>query len=190
MTDQTDVFGLQPPAAAVPAPAADPFAAPPAPSPVTFRRFDDPDAIRKGIFDGVLSAVRTKYPIENARYRLELENLAYDKPKDFLPADEKKAILQGQNLEWRLKGDWVLRDKASGKEVERKSSVIAHVPWLTRRNTFVIGGTEHALAHQMRLRPGVYVRRKASGEIEGHVNVKPGTGPGFRVYLSSPHPRG
>ena len=54
---------------------------------------------------------------------------------------------------------------------------------LTNRGTYVLGGSEFSVANQLRLKPGMYARVKDSGELEAHVNVKPGTGPSFRVMM-------
>lgn len=154
----------------------------PSAKPVQFRDLSDSDAMRTAIFSNVENAVRTKYPIENTRHRLEIQNMKWA-GKPFSLDDQKKAIMRGETLEHRLEGDWVLTDKASGKEVDRRRSTIAHVPWATHRGTFVYRGNEYTVANQMRLRPGVYTRLKDNGIIEAHVNAKGGTGPAFRVYM-------
>jgi hypothetical protein len=40
----------------------------------------------------------------------------------------------------------------------------------------VLNGVEWTLGNQLRLRPGVFVRKTHAGEFEAHVNVAPGTG--------------
>ena len=152
------------------------------PAPQT-REFDDVDSMRKNIFDGVLSAIKTRYPIENTRYRLELNNVRYKDNKPFSLQDQKKAIMQGLSLTHNVHGDWSLVDKSTGAVVDKKASVIAHVPYTTNRGTFIYRGSEYSVANQARLRPGVYSRIKENGELEAHVNVKPGTGPSFRIYM-------
>lgn len=151
--------------------------------PVTYRKFDDTDAIRTSIFDNVLSAVSKKYPLENSRYTLGVENLSYKKQKPFSLVEQKNAIMGGESLEHKLHGDWVLKDKVSGAEVDRKPGVIAHIPWMTHRGTFIYKGNEYTVSNQMRLKPGIFTRVKDNGQIEAHVNVKPGTGMSFRMYM-------
>ena len=152
------------------------------PSPQT-REFDDVATMRKNIFDNVLTAVKSKYPIENDRYRLELNNVKYKDNKPFTLQDQKKAIMQGLSLHHVIHGDWTLVDKATGNVVDKKSSVVAHVPYVTNRGTFIYRGSDYTCSNQARLRPGVYSRVKENGIYESHVNVKPGTGPSFRVYM-------
>jgi DNA-directed RNA polymerase beta subunit len=156
-----------------------PVAAPP----ITHREFGDSDSMRTAIFGNVMGALQKKYPIENTRYRLELQNLRYPDMKPYTLEDQKKAIIRGHSLDKQLHGDWVLMDKASNKEVDRKGGVVAHVPYATHRGTFIYQGSEYTVANQMRLKPGVYTRVKDNGIIEAHINTKPGTGPSFRLYM-------
>jgi len=151
--------------------------------PVSYRGFGDNKTMRDGIFNNVMDTLSTAYPLENSRYRLELRNVALDKKDRFSLADQKKAIMQGKSLERKITGEWHLFDKATNKLMDRKAGTIAHVPYATDRGTFIYRGNEYTVANQMRLRPGVYTRVKDNGTLEAHVNVKPGTGPSFRVYM-------
>jgi hypothetical protein len=151
--------------------------------PVTYREFGDAVAMRQALLDNTLNAVSKSYPIENARYRLELHNPKYMDDKHYSLQDQKKAILQGQTLNWRLGGEWRLVDKASGQTMDKKSGVVAHVPYPTNRGTFIYRGSEYTVSNQMRLKPGVYTRQKENGILEAHFNTKPGTGPAFRLYM-------
>ena len=153
-----------------------------APGP-SFRPFADSTAMRRNIFNGVMTSVSKKYPLDNSRYSLSLAKLGYRNDKPFTLADQKKAIMQGDSLEHQLEGEWVLTDKATGKIVDRKRSVVAHVPYATDRGTFIYRGNEYTISNQMRLKPGVFTRVKENGIIEAHFNVRPGTGPSFRVHM-------
>lgn len=151
--------------------------------PLRHREFVDIDGMRSAIFDGVLKAAKQKYPIENQRYQLHLSDLGYDSDQPFSLDEQKQAIMQGQTLQRLLKGKWQLVDKASGKIVDERASVIAHVPQMTHRGTFVYNGSEYVISNQARLKAGVYARVKDNGILESHINVKPGTGPSFRIYM-------
>ena len=48
---------------------------------------------------------------------------------------------------------------------------------------FIHNGNEYTTLKQSRLRPGIYSRRKANGELESQFNIKRGTGVGYRVTL-------
>jgi DNA-directed RNA polymerase beta subunit len=155
----------------------------PAPEPIQYRDFLDTGTIRSNIFDNAIKAVQTSYPIENERFKLAVTNPHYES-KAFTLADEKKAILSRNNLDWKLKGTWQLIDKQSGKVVDQKDTVIARVPYMTERGTFINNGNEYTVAGaQQRLRPGVYARRKENGELESHFNIIPGTGRSFHLYM-------
>lgn len=147
------------------------------------REFDDIQAMRTNLLARVKAAVIAKYPIENSRYSLELEDVEYDTEEPPTIEAQKKAIFQGKSLRRKLSGNWILRDKATGRVVDQKRSVVTHVPDVTNRGTFIYNGSEYTVANQMRLRPGVYTRRKESGELEAHFNLLPGTGKSFRVHM-------
>lgn len=156
------------------------IATPPAPD---MRTMDDTTGVRQRIHDNVLAAAQGIEPIGNNRYTLGLANVAYAGPDKFSVKDQKRAILTGQTLERRLRGDWQLTDNATGGLVDTKSTTLAKVPFYTQRGTFILGGNEYTLANQMRLRSGVFARRKSNGELESHVNVMPGKGRAHRLYL-------
>ncbi len=159
-----------------------PIAAP-APAPVTFRSFNDIPGQRQAIYDQALAGVKARFPIENATHRLELGEVGYD--KDFNPTktDEKKAILSGGRLHRPITGTVRLVDRATGGVLDQKSTIIAHVPHLTNDGLVIHDGVRYGIRNQQRLRPGVYTRRQKNGGVEAHINVKPGTGRGFRVNL-------
>lgn len=147
------------------------------------RKFGDADAMRSAIFDNVLEAAKAKYPIENSKHQLHLENLHYTQTKPYTLAEQKKAILSGRSLTNPLYGDWVLKDKFTGGELDRRPGLIAHVPYATHRGTFIDNGSEYTISHQSRLKPGVYVRQKDNGILEAHFNTKQGTGPSFKIHM-------
>lgn len=152
-------------------------------APVTHREFNDVNAMRKAIFDNVIGALQKRYPIENQRYRLELADVNYKDAKPYTIADQKKAIMHGSTLQHQVTGTWRLVDKASGKVSDEKSGVVAHVPYLTNRGTFIYNGSEYCVNNQLRLKAGVYSRVKENGILEAHFNARPGTGTSFRVYM-------
>jgi hypothetical protein len=156
---------------------------PVAPAPVTYRSFADSKATRQAMQENILKAVQTRYPLENQRHRLALEKVNWAGQEHFTVAEQKKAILRGDSLDRRLAGEWVLYDKETGTEMGRRKTTVAHVPYLTDRGTFISNGNEYTVANQLRLKAGVYTRVKENGILEAHVNVKPGTGPSFRVYM-------
>jgi DNA-directed RNA polymerase subunit beta len=143
----------------------------------------EPKFTRQGIFDGVVQQARSIKPIQNDLYTLSLHDVDYEGPESFTKKDHKQAILSHTSLSRKLRGTWQLTDNATGKAIANKRATIANVPYLTEAGTFVNNGVEYTLAHQMRLRAGVYTREKDNGELEAHVNVLPGKGRMHRYFL-------
>lgn len=159
------------------APVTPPQIQPPA---VTYRRFGDSPATRQRIFDSVLQAAQNIQPVSNPRHSLEFRNIRWSGPEDYTIEDQKKALLSRGTLARRLMGTATLKD-ALGNVIAQKNTQLAKVPYMTNRGTFILRGNEYTLAHQMRLRPGVFTRRKQNGELESHVNVSKGYG--HRIFL-------
>lgn len=152
-------------------------------APVTYRAFDDPEKMRESIYGNVLESIKTRYPLANTRYRLELDGLKYEEHKPFTLEEQKRAILRGSTLNRKLHGVWRLVDQVTGEVKDTKKGIIARIPYVTPRGTFIYHGNEYVISNQARLRPGVFTRIKENGMIESHFNVKPGTGPSFRMWM-------
>jgi DNA-directed RNA polymerase beta subunit len=151
--------------------------------PTGLRPFGDSAAIRGRIFDRVREAASVIPPVTNQRHTLTLEDVGYEGATKYSVGDWKKAILGGRSLGTRLRGTWVMRDNATGAVVDRKRSTVATVPYMTDHGTFIQNGSEYTLSHQLRLRPGVFTRIQANGELEAHVNVMPGKGMAHRIFM-------
>lgn len=164
---------VNPPATPPPATAA---------APVTYRDFGDAPAVRSAIYDRVLRAARQIQPVANSRYSLHLADVDYEDPEDYPLRRQKEAVLRGETLHRRLRGTWTLKD-AQGAVLGQKRATVAQVPYLSPRGTFVIGGNEYTLKHQLRLRAGTYARLKENGELEAHANILPGKGVSHRYAL-------
>ena len=156
----------------------------PAPiSPPPMRQFGDIGVMRQNIFEQALKSAQGIQPLQNELYSLQLQDVGYAGPETYTRADHKKAVLSRASLSRRLQGTWALTDNKTGHVVGQKRATIAHVPYLTDAGTFVNNGVEYTLAHQMRLRSGVFTREKDNGEIEAHVNTLPGKGRSHRYFL-------
>lgn len=158
-----------------------PAAPPAAPPKITQRDLGDIAATRDLLFNNVLSAAQAFEPVTNQRHTLSLHDVAYAGPTPGSKKDRKRAVLTRDTLSRQLQGTWRLTDNATGQELAHKRTTIARVPYMTDDGTFVYRGNEWTGAHQMRLLPGIFVRRKENGELEGHVNVSKGLG--HRVYM-------
>lgn len=103
--------------------------------------------------------------------------------KKFTAQEQKDAILYKTDLSVPIRGKVELIHKPSGNVLDTKKTILAHVPWITERNSSILHGTEYIALNQSRLKPGVYTRVKNSGETEAHINVLPGSGMGGRVVF-------
>lgn len=157
-------------------------AAPPSPLPA-LRAFGDTDATRRSLYDNVLHAAQSIAPLDDGKHRLRLTDVKWADPERFSRRQRKQAVLTGGTLARRLQGTWVLEDSATGKELQRRTQVIARVPYLSSLGTFIHRGNEYTVSHQQRLRPGIFTRIKDNGELESHVNVLPGKGVSHRYFL-------
>lgn len=160
-----------------------PALASPAPAMPTQRPFGDVQALRQNIFDRALSSAQSIAPIQNDLYSLQLSDVRYDGPERYNRAAQKKAVLTRGSLARKMVGTWSLVDNKTQQPIATRQTTIANVPYLTDSGTFVNKGVEYTLAHQMRLRAGVFTREKENGELEAHVNTLPGKGRSHRYYM-------
>lgn len=155
----------------------------PAPPPPPPRAFGDVHNLRQNIFNQALTSAQSIEPIKNDMYTLQLGNVQYAGPETFAKADQKRAVLTRGTLARRMQGTWTLVDNKTNQPIATRQTTLAHVPYLTDSGTFVNKGVEYTLAHQLRLRPGVFTREKDNGELESHVNTLPGKGRSHRYFL-------
>lgn len=154
------------------------------PEGVKLREFGDVGALRTDILDRTKGAFASRFPMENDQVRVDLDELEYDNKKiRFGPSETKKALMEGGRLAAPLYGRVTLSNKVTGRPLDQKKVLLANVPLMSERGSFVIGGNEYSSVNQARLRPGVYARKKENGELEAHINARPGTGPGMRLYM-------
>ena len=154
------------------------------PLPTHARGWFDPEKTRKWIHEKATSSFQKHLnKLESPAYRLKVTNVELSEPKHYTFDEQNKAIMKKQDLFTPLRGTFEMIDKKTGRVIDTKTTTIAHIPWLTERNTCILNGSEYVVSGQQRLKPGVYTRIKESGEAEAHVNVVPGTGVGGKVIF-------
>lgn len=122
------------------------------------------------------------FPIKGRQKTLTVENVK-TRPAVYSMQDQKTALLHGRSLSEPVVGDLVLKDNTTGEELDRKKGhVLAHVPYFTERHTFILGGNEYELPHQVRLDAGVYTRERGNGELETSFNLSKGRN--FRLTMA------
>lgn len=152
--------------------------------PITpMRSFDDTRTTRDLIYKNALGAVQKRFPVEDEEFRIELRNPRYTGPQEFSMEEQKQALMKQRNLHTPITGTWRLIHKPTNQVLDEREDMVLNVPYYTDRGTMIRGGNEYSTASQARLRPGVYVRKRRTGEVEAHVNIKPGSGKPFRVHL-------
>ena len=153
------------------------------PQGVDLRDPEDFDTLRTSLFSSVKDAFQSKFPHTYGGVRMEVENLDYENPKDYDLKDQKNALLKNRFLSWRLRGDLKLYDDKTNELLDEKRTTLMRVPYVTERGTSIHNGNEYVTLTQARLLPGVYTRRRGTGEIESHFNPRRSTGRAFRVRL-------
>ncbi len=137
--------------------------------------FTSPDEVSHKTDQALISGITKQFPIEDKKYRLELRNVRIDK-KEFDKKDEKDAILRSKSLTYPIRGDLVLIDKATGKEVDvEKDFPLVDSFSITGKHTMVYNGNNYAIANLLLLKPGVYHRYKSNDELMAQVNTEVGS---------------
>jgi len=138
----------------------------------SFRR----EQIRKQVVDNL----KKSFPFEGKRYNVELEDVAVT-PASYNPNDHKKAILQARTMSEPVRGTLVLKDKA-GKVLQKVPKFnLLQLPYFTDQGTFVIGGATYSVSNQLRMKPGVYTRKRKNEELEAGFNLSKGDN--FRLSM-------
>lgn len=123
---------------------------------------------RDRVFDGI----KQHFPVEGRTKTLHLEGLELkgDPDPDNI-RDQQKAKVDGKTWASPVYGTLVLKDNETGKTLDRKKVRVADLPGVTRRYSYVVDGQEWQVDNQWQLKPGVYVRRQQSGNLEAQFNV-------------------
>lgn len=130
-----------------------------------------------------VSALEGVFPLKaGANNVIEISNVKVH-TRDFGTGDHKQALMAGQSLVEPVKGTLTLKSP-EGKTLEQvKNFNLLHLPYFTDRHTFVLDGNEYNVAHQLRLKPGIYTRRRDNAELEAAFNLSKGHN--FRVGLDA-----
>lgn len=121
----------------------------------------------------VIEAISSNFPREGTNHTLELEgvNIQDDLDINDITA-QKKAKLQGTTFGVPVKATMILKDKTSGKVLEKKTLKVATLPKYTRRHSFIVKGSEYQVDNQWRLKPGIYTRVAQNGELQSRFNFQ------------------
>jgi DNA-directed RNA polymerase beta subunit len=135
------------------------------------------DRMRK---QAILS-VQKIFPIEAKNYTVSVEDVRIDE-QYYTLNEQRTALLARESLVEPIKVTIVITDKRDNKVVSKSKRTLGYLPWMSPRHTFVMDGNEFSVANQLRVKPGVYTRTRANGELESHFNL--GRGANFRIIMS------
>jgi len=143
--------------------------------------FTSADVRRERIRDKAVQGIKDVFPFVGRRYTVAVSNVNV-KPAEYGPDDYKKAILGARSLAEPVRGTVKLIDNQSGKVVqEKRDFTLMQLPHLTAHDNFVIRGNRYSVSNQLRMKPGVYSRKKRNEELEAQFNTH--GGPSFRVSM-------
>lgn len=121
----------------------------------------------------VLSGIQETFPIKGTLQTVQLHGL-HVKDADFDADDIKsqhEAKMAGKTWAATVYGDVSLSDTKTGKVISRRTMRLAELPMVTRRRSFIVDGKEYQVDNQWQLKPGVYAKRRVSGELEAAFNI-------------------
>lgn len=155
------------------------------PVPDHTRGWFDPLKTREWLKKDTIEAFKSSLnKLESNDFKLHVKDIHVLEPeKPYSFKDQKQAILDKRDISLPVKAKVQLINKKTNEVVDEKTTTLAHIPYVTERNTSIINGSEYIVSAQQRLKPGVYTRVKESGEAEAHVNVLPGTGMGGKIIF-------
>jgi DNA-directed RNA polymerase beta subunit len=135
---------------------------------------------RENIRNKIITAIKQTFPLETKNYTVHLEDI-HSQPAQFSSREQKAAIMEGKSLNEPLKGSLVVKDKQGNVVSSTKNFTLAHVPYFTERHTFIVDGNEYSVSNQIRIKPGVYTRRRGNAELEAAFNLAKGSN--FRISM-------
>jgi DNA-directed RNA polymerase subunit beta' len=133
----------------------------------------DHEAAYADFKDRALEGVKAHFPIQTPYRTVELNKLEVQE-RGLHPDDIRSQLdarLGGKTWASTLFGDLSLKDTQTGKVIDRRKIRLAELPRVTRRRSFIVDGKEYQVDNQWQLKPGIYSRRSAAGQIEAHFNV-------------------
>lgn len=139
-----------------------------------------PQEIHEAMVREVSDGVKNAFPITHGEKSLELIEFHHDEmphPEDY--NGQKSAVMSGKTWGVPIRASLAL--KHGDQVVDHKIVRLGLMPTPTNRHTFIINGKEYAVAHQRRLRPGLYTKTNRLGEPVADFNL--GRGRNFSVVL-------
>jgi DNA-directed RNA polymerase subunit beta' len=120
----------------------------------------------------VLEGISGQFPLKGKLQTVHLDKIEVkdDKHPDDIRS-QHAAKVSGDTWAVPVYAHLTLKDNASGKVVDQRRIRLVDIPKITGRYSYIINGQEYQVDNQWQLKPGIYTRRRASGELESHFNV-------------------
>ena len=114
------------------------------------------------------TACKDLLTLETGHRKLVVRSVELGKTKATASSfSQQRAIKErGGTFSIPLKAVVELQDK-NGKKIDSKKVVVANIPLITQRLTYILGGREYQVTSQFRRMPGVYTRVSDRGEVQG-----------------------
>lgn len=126
----------------------------------------DPSEAFDTFKDRTLEAIGKQFPVDGRTQTLSLERLEVpDDKSSFDLRSQHKAKVSGETWGVPVYAHLVLKNKETGKET-RTRTLVAELPKMTSRYSQIVKGQEYQVDNQWQLKPGAYVRRRSTGQIE------------------------
>lgn len=136
---------------------------------------------RDKIRQRAVESLKNVFPIVGKKFTLDVKDVRVQEADVSLGA-HKKAILQARSLVEPVRGTLQLRDNRTGKVVQELQNFnLLQLPYYTHDHTFLIDGTTYSVTNQLRMKPGVYTRKRKNEELEAGFNLERGAN--FRLSM-------
>lgn len=133
----------------------------------------DPKESFSALKENVQESIKDSFPQVGDKHTLEIEDVEIaDKQSSADYTSQKKAKLGGRTWGVPIHATMVLKDTKTGKVIEKKRQKVATLPKVTNRYSYIVDGSEFQVDNQWRLKPGVYTKVKANGELDSFFNIK------------------
>jgi DNA-directed RNA polymerase subunit beta' len=139
----------------------------------------------KELTDVTMGSIKGLFPVAGKAETLHLTKIWADDNLD--PTDYQsqfKAKVGERTWGIPIYGSFELRDKA-GKISQKSAKVrLVTLPKPTPRYSFIIKGSEHQIANQLRLRPAGYTVRSLTGGVKSQINLSKGYSGQIEIHAS------
>jgi len=104
--------------------------------------------------------------LQSSHRQLLIHNVTFEQGASAVAFAQQRAVKEAGGT-WAIKvyAEAELKDLA-GKTLHKGKVVVASLPHMTQRLTYIVGGREYQIQHQFRRMSGVYTRISDRGEIE------------------------